>query len=172
MKSQTQNKDGQILIAYFSKTGNTRKVAEYISRVTGGDLFEIKTVKSYPQEYRPTTEVARKENNENARPELAVNLNTIASYKIIFLGYPNWWGTMPMAFFTFLESHDLTGKTIIPFCTNEGSGLGHSIADIQRLCPGVAVKEGLALRGGNSGGSLNEVSAWLLRIGITSSTGT
>ena len=164
MESQKQN--GKILIAYYSKTGSTRTVAEYIREAIGGDLFEIKPARLYPAEYRATTEIAKREKGENARPELASNVGDIAHYGVIFLGYPNWWSTMPMFFFTFLESHDLTGKTIVPFCTNGGGGAGQSFTDIRKLCPGSTILDGLAIRGGSAKGSGNEINAWLRRIGI------
>ena len=121
---------------------------------------------SYPEEYQAATEVAKKEQETNARPKLVSNVDNIGQYDIIFLGYPNWWGTMPMVFFTFLESHNLTGKTIVPFCTNEGSGMGRSVADIQKLSPKSTVQDGLAIRGRTANDSQKDVSAWLRRIGL------
>ena len=161
MESQVKNQSGKILIAYYSKTGNTRAAAEYIHQSVGGDLFEIKPARDYPREYRATTEIARQEKGANARPELAANVNNMAQYDTIFLGYPNWWSTMPMFFFTFLESHDLKGKTIIPFCTNGGGGLGQSVADIKSLCPGSKILDALAIRSGNEKKSENAISVWL-----------
>jgi len=164
---ESQNQKGKILIVYYSKTGSTRAVAECIHQSAGGDLLEIKPAKSYPQEYRATTEIARQEKGANARPELASKVNNIAQYDIVFLGYPNWWSTMPMFLFTFLESHDLAGKTIVPFCTNGGGGAGQIFSDIRRLCHGSTILDGLAIRSANAKSSGNEISAWLHRIGIT-----
>lgn len=143
----------KILIAYFSRKGNnyvngritnlpignTEIVAQKIQKLTGGDLFEIRTAKQYPEDYYKATEIAKEEKRQNARPELANKLDDISPYEVVFLGYPNWWGTMPMAVFTFLESYDFTGKTIAPFCTHEGSGLGSSERDIKKLCPNANV---------------------------------
>ena len=127
-----------ILIVYYSRKGenywggsvknlskgNTEIVAEFIRDAVGGDLFEIDTVKPYSTDYTTCTQEAQAELRANARPELKEYLDDLDSYDTIFVGYPNWWGTMPMAMFTFLEHYDLTGKQIIPFCTNEGSGMG------------------------------------------------
>ena len=166
MGAQNQSKNPKILIAYYSKTGNTRTVAEYIRQSVGGDIFEIKPEKAYPEDYKSTTEIAKKEQKENARPALASNLKDISQYDIIFLGYPIWWGTMPMFFFTFLESHNFAGKTIIPFCTYGGSGVGQSVTDIKKSCPGTAVKDALGLRTAKVSGSKDDVSAWLKRLGM------
>ena len=166
MELYAQNQKEKILIVYYSRTGNTRTVAEYIHKTVGGDIFEIKTVNSYPNEYQAVTEVARREQDTNARPELASNVDNMKQYSTIFLGYPNWWGTMPMFFFTFLESHNLTGKTIVPFCTHEGSGMGRSVADIQKLSPKSTVRDGLAIRGKTANDSQKDVTAWLRRIGM------
>ena len=160
-----------ILIAYYSRRGqnyvggtiedlrigNTEVVAQKIERQTGGDMFRIDTVKPYPADYTACTEVARRELHENARPRLADRVDDMQQYDLVFLGYPNWWGTMPMVVHAFLESYDFTGKTIIPFCTHEGSGMGRSVADIRRLCPATAVLDGAAIRGGNAARADEEV---------------
>jgi flavodoxin len=151
----------KILVAYFSWGGNTRTIAEWIHQSVGGDLFEIKTVKPYPKEYGSTTEVAKQEQESNARPVLATRINDMNSYDVVFLGYPNWWGTLPMALFTFLEQYDFSGKTLIPFCTHEGSALGQSVSDIKKLAPRSTVLKGLAIRGGSVNGARNDVNAWL-----------
>ncbi len=172
--------DHNILIAYFSRSGNnyvsgrienlpvgnTEIVANTIREMIGGELFHIKAVHVYPNDYTETTEVAQQEMRANARPKLTGHLETMASHDVIFVGYPNWWGTMPMPVFTFLEEYDLTGKTIVPFCTHEGSGLGRSVTDIKKLCPRSAVLDGLAVRGGDVKKAQNEVSEWLHRIGM------
>lgn len=153
--------DKKILIAYYSRTGenyadgrivnlpigNTAVIADKIKKLTGGDLFEIKTVKPYPKNYTETTNVASKELHENARPELSKYLSDISDYDFIFLGFPNWWGTMPMPVYTFLESCNFNVKTIIPFCTHEGSGMANSVKDIKSVCPSAIVNKGIAIRG-------------------------
>lgn len=163
------------LIAYYSRrgqnyvagaiknlhVGNTEVVAKKIQEITGADLFEIDTVKPYPQDYTETTDVAMTEKRENARPELTKSVDNMDQYNVIYLGYPNWWNTFPMAVFTFLESYDFSGKTIIPFCTHEGSGIGNSERDINKLCPKANVIKGLALKGSSVGKADNEISNWL-----------
>ena len=157
----------RILIAFFSKTGNTGTIAELIRGAVGGDLFHVATQAPYPDDYRETTRIARVELDRNTRPALARTLQaeTMKGYDIIFLGYPNWWGTIPMAMFTFLEQYDLSGKTIVPFCTHEGSGLGQGPADIAKLAPNAIVAQGLAIRGSASGRAQNDVVNWLRRLG-------
>lgn len=149
--------DKKVLVAFFSHTGenynvgyiekgNTHIVAEMIAEETGGKLFEIKTVKPYPKEYRPCTDVAKQEKDSNARPELQSDMQ-VEDYDVIFIGYPNWWGDMPMAVYTFVEKHDWQGKTVIPFCTHEGSGLSSTRLSLEKSCKGSSVLQGLALRG-------------------------
>jgi flavodoxin len=166
ISAQTAGGSGKILVAYFSWGGNTRIVAEQIHKTVGGDLFEIKTVNTYPKEYRPTTEVAKQEQETNARPALATQVNNFASYDVIFVGYPIWWGTIPMALFTFFEQYDFAGKTILPFCTHGSSGLGRSVTDITKLNPKATVRDGLAIQGGSAGRAGNEITAWLKKTGV------
>lgn len=151
----------RILIAYFSrsgqnyfgggienlKVGNTKIVAEKIAELTGGDLFEIIPVQDYPIDYNETTEVAMDQLRKNIRPELVSIPENLHEYENVILGYPNWWGTMPMPVFTFLEENIWKGKKIIPFCTHEGSGLSDSIRDIKKTCPGAEVEQGIAIYG-------------------------
>ncbi|MCC8023855.1 MAG: flavodoxin [Clostridium sp.] len=163
------------LIAYFSRkgnnyvggnivnlpVGNTGVAAKKIAELTGGDLFEIKTVRSYSEDYTTCTEEAQQELRANARPELTDAVPDLSEYDVIYLGYPNWWGTAPMGVFTFLESADFFGKTVRPFCTHEGSGMGHSEADIKKSCPGAKVEKGLAIRGGSAHHVDHEIKAWV-----------
>lgn len=147
--------------------GNTEVAAKMIQKLTGADIFRIATVKEYPTDYNETTEVARQELRQNARPELSSDMDNLDGYDVIFLGYPNWWGTMPMAVCTFLERHDLSGKTILPFCTHEGSGMGHSETDIRKLCPRATVLNGLSIRGGGVRDAEKAISAWLRDSGLS-----
>ncbi len=172
--------NAKCLIAYFSRAGNnyvggnivnlpvgnTEVVAKMLQEMTGGDLFHIEPVKAYPKEYTETTDVAKEELRTSARPKLTGHVETMASHDGVFLGYPNWWGTMPMPVFTFLEEYDLSGKTIIPFCTHEGSGLGRTVTDIRKTCPQSTVLEGLAIRGGDVKNAHDQVAGWLKDIGI------
>jgi len=142
---------GNVLIAYFSRTGNTREVANQIHQRVGGDIIEIRTLHPYPEEYRATTEQAKREQETNFRPQLTPDVKNTDSYDVVFIGYPIWWGTLPMALYAFLEKYNFGSKTLIPFCTHEGSQLGRSVTDIKALCPSSTISQGLALRGGNSG---------------------
>lgn len=149
------------LIAYFSRAdenytsdgiknlsvGNTEVVANIIHDLTGADLFKIEPVKSYPKDYHETTHLAQIELNNNARPAIKNKLTNTEEYDIIYLGYPNWWGTMSMIVLTFLESINLTGKIIKPFCTHEGSGMGNSESDLKSYFPDAIIKKGLPIRG-------------------------
>ena len=164
---QTDNTKKHILIAYFSYSGNTQVIANQIHKSVGGDIFEIKTVDSYPDDYDAVVKQAKKEQEENYRPKLATQVDDINSYDVIFVGYPNWWGTMPMPIFTFLEQYNLSGKTIVPFCTHEGSALGRSVEDIKKTCPQSTVLEGLAIRGKNVDNASEDVSKWLRKLGMT-----
>lgn len=157
----------RILIPYFSKTGNTQAVARQIQAIVGGDLLHVTTKKPYPENYQETTRIARAELDNNERPELAVAVENIGMYDIVFFGYPIWWGTIPMALFTFLEQHDLSGKTVIPFCTHGGSALGRSVGDIEKLCPNSTIGEALAIRGTGANQAQQEVANWLRRSGVS-----
>jgi flavodoxin len=156
-----EKSNNKTLIAYYSRKGNnyvsgkivnlskgnTEVIAEKIQSMVGGDLFQIDTVNLYPTDYTETTNIAQDELSQNARPELTKSAENMDAYDIIYLGYPNWWNTFPMAVFTFLESYNFSGKTIIPFCTHEGSGLGNSERDIKKLCPQAIVLSGFAIKG-------------------------
>ena len=162
-----------ILIAYYSRSGenywngevrtiakgNTERVAEFIQKSVGGDLFEIRTSEGYPTDYHECTVVAKRELEIDARPAIAATIDA-SGYDTIFLGYPNWWGTCPMCVFAFLDGLDLSGKRIVPFCTNEGSGLGSSVRDLKRLYPAARVERGLAIRGSEAESSRDVVCAW------------
>lgn len=156
----------KILIVYFSKTGNTQTVAGMIAEETGGTLFKVETVTPYPEDYDETVDIARDEQDNNARPELSTHVENMEDYDIIFLGYPNWWGTMPQAMFTFLEEYDFNGKTIIPFCTHGGSALGRSEGDIADLCPDSILLDGLAIRGSSADDAGSKVKEWVEALNI------
>ena len=140
--------------------GNTAWAAEYIRDAVGADLFEVDTVKPYDADYRACCKEAAQEAASNARPEITGFVENMADYDTLFVCYPNWCGTAPMCIFTFLEHYDLTGKKIVPLCTNEGSGLAHSVADIQRSCPGAAVAPGLSVKGHQVTSSQDLITAW------------
>ena len=140
--------------------GNTAFAAEHIQAAVGGGLFEIDTVKPYAESYRACCGEAVVEMKANARPEIKGYVEEMDQYDTIFVCYPCWCGTAPMCVFTFLEHYDLTGKTIVPLCTNEGSGLANSVEHIRKACPGANVKEGLAFRGHKCEAGFEEIAAW------------
>lgn len=166
------------LIVYFSRKGenywdgslkdlskgNTERVAEMIAELTGGQLFEVERAEPYSPSYQGCVKEAAAEAKAGARPQLKGDLENLKDYDTIFLGYPNWCGTMPMVLFTFLEGHDLTGKRIFPFCTNEGSGLGRSQEDLKKLCPGANVGAGLSVKGCQAAESRPAVEEWVKRV--------
>ena len=156
-----------MLIAYFSHTGNTALVAEQIHALTGGDMHRIRTVEIYPEDHAPCSELAGRQLRANYRPELAARVDGMDQYPIVFLGYPIWWHTMPMACRTFLESYDFSGKTLVPFCTHGGDGLANSPRDIRALCPQATVLEGYHTRNAHADRMPRDVSNWLRRIGMT-----
>ncbi len=130
------------LIAYYSYSGNTRAVAEKIKKLTGGDLFEIKPVKSYPANYNDMINLAQKEKETGYKPELTETID-LADYDTIYLGTPVWWYTFASPIRTFLSENDFSGKTIKPYCTHGGGGASNTFSDIKKLCPDAVVKEGL-----------------------------
>ena len=140
--------------------GNTEIAAEIISSIIEADIFEIVADKKYPIKYDDCIEIAKKELRENSRPKLKDNID-IKEYDIIFVGYPNWWGTMPMPVWSFLEGKDFTDKKILPFCTHEGSGLGKSESDIKKLTSGAEVLKGLAINGSEVNSSEEKIKKWL-----------
>lgn len=141
--------------------GNTEVVAEFIRELTGADMFRIEQCKPYSKDYNECIVQANDDQKRDARPELKCYPEDIDNYDTIYLGFPNYWSTMPMAVFTFLEHSDFGGKTIKPFCTHEGSGMGKSVDDIKRLCPDAKVEQGLAVHGGSSGESKKDIEKWI-----------
>ena len=141
--------------------GNTEVAAGIIAELTGADLFKIEQVQPYSKNYNECIAQAQSDQKRDARPELVRYPESIDGYDEIYLGYPNYWSTMPMEVFTFLEHFDFSGKTIKPFCTHEGSGLGSSVRDIKKTCPNAIVAEGLAIRGGNVLGAKDIIERWV-----------
>ena len=164
----------KVLVVYYSRKGenfmpggiqslekgNTEYAAEFIRDALGADLFEIETLTPYAQNYRECCMQAAQEAKANARPEIRGFVEDISGYETVFVCFPNWCGTAPMCVFTFLEHYDLTGKKIVPLCTNEGSGMANSEADLARSCPGAEVKVGLSVRGHKAKDCAEEIAAW------------
>ena len=172
--------NSKILVAYFSRAGdnyevgkiekgNTAIMAEFVAQKTGADLFEIKPVTPYPEDYRACTEVAKKEQETNARPEIAAYPENLQNYDTIFLGYPVYWSDMPMIIYTFLEKQDFNGKTIIPFCTSAGTYMTGKESSIPEIAKGSTIRDGLGIRGKDCQEKPGEVRAkvdeWLTGLG-------
>lgn len=143
------------------KVGNTEVAAGIIRELTGADWFKIEQIKPYAKDYNECIAQAQMDQRQHVRPELKSYPESIDEYDVIYLGYPNYWSTMPMAVFTFLEHFDFSGKTIKPFCTHEGSGMGSSVSDIKKLCPTAKVESGLAIRGGNVEQAKKDIEKWI-----------
>lgn len=154
-KSESDNKS---LVVYFSKTGTTERIANEIKEITGSNILKIETVNSYPDDYNELVDIAQKEKNEKARPEIKTTADNLDKYDTIYIGYPIWWSTMPMPVFTFIENNNLDGKTIIPFSTHKGSGLGSSVSDLKTALPNSTIKDGLAC---NSSTTTAQIKNWI-----------
>ena len=147
--------------------GNSQYIAQLIQQEAGGDLFRIETVQEYPGSHDPLLEFAYNEKAENAKPELASQIENPDSYDVIFLGYPNWNADLPMPLYTFLEEYDFSGKTIIPFTTHGGSGFSRTIQTIQELQPEASVVEdGLSISRNDAADAQEDVSDWVAGLGI------
>ncbi len=155
-------------VGYVEK-GNTMILAEMIAEKTGSELFEVKPAKKYPADYDTCIDVAKKEQNQNARPEILEDKD-ISEYDTIFFGYPVWWGDIPMCMYTFIEGHDWNGKKIIPFCTHEGSGSGRTDRTLKNLMKGAEIQRALAIRGSvaqnNTKSAEREIDKWLKNLGF------
>ena len=163
-----------VLIAFYSRAGenyfggahrrvsigNTEKAAKMLADLTGGELYNIEQEQPYSDDYNACTAEAKADLQANARPKVLKLPDDLTVYDEIYLGYPNYWGTMPMAVYTFLENYDFTGKTIHPFCTHEGSGLSYTVQDIRNAAPGAIVTKGLAIHGSSVDGAKNALEKW------------
>ena len=151
----------KMLVAYFSHTGNTRAIAQEIQEATGADIFEIVPANPYPASYGDVLARGRQELKDDVRPELKTAVPDIAPYDVVFVGSPNWFNTIVPPVMTFLSARDFAGKTIVPFMTHGGGGLGKSQQDLQRLAPGATLLEGRAYRGDAVEDAGEDVRTWL-----------
>lgn len=177
--SQTENKtemNKKVLIVYFShagenysvgniEVGNTKLVADEIQKVTNGDEFEIVADKSYDMPYDDLTKLAKKELESGELPSFKGGVDNIGQYDIVFIGGPVWWGTYPQVMFSFFKKYDLTGKTLIPFTTHEGSGLGSVVEDLKEIYPNAKYGEAFSVYGHEVRKDMNNVNQWLKRLG-------
>ena len=154
------------LIVYFSWSGNTRGIARLLHQKIGGDLVEISLVTPYSEDYNTCLDQAKHDQERAARPELKTRISDMERYTMVFLGYPNWWATIPMPIASFLEQYDFSGKAIMPFVSHGGGRLGQSVTDIAKLCPSSKILEALSVRY-SGGSSLSEdMDEWLNRIAV------
>jgi flavodoxin len=156
----------KVLVAYFSYSGNTREIANQIHKSVGGDFFEIRPEKPYPKDYDEVKKQVNKEQQSDYKPMLKSKIKNIQLYDVVFIGYPNWWGTLPVPVKTVLSEYDSYGKIIIPFCIYEGSSLGQSVTDISKFCPKSNILDGIEVQSKDMKSAQNDVSKWLYKIKI------
>ena len=161
----SSEEDGGALIVYFSWSGNTEAVAQEIQSQTGADLFEIVPAEPYTDDYDELLDIAQEEQSSDARPAIADTVD-LSGYDTVYLGFPNWWGDMPMIMYTFLDEYDLSGKTIAPFNTSGGSGFSGSLDTIAEMEPDAEITEGLSLGSSEAEDCSDTVSGWLGSIGL------
>ena len=162
--------DSKVLVVYFSWSGHLQTMSHWIADETGGDIVRVVTKEPYPEDYNATADRAKKEQDDGTRPEITIELTEeeLAKYDTVFLGFPVWWYDLPMPMWTFLERADLSGKTVIPFFSHEGSSNGaSSLGTIEKLAEGAEVKSGdaLSIRGGSVDSSEEEVREWVRNLG-------
>lgn len=186
-RTAVERKGGKTLVAYFSfpetdgvdassgasrlqvegeLMGNTQYVASVISKATGGDLFEIKTVRAYPGSHKALIEAAKIETDNDARPKLATHIKNLKDYDVVFVGFPNWWYDMPKPLYTFFDEYDFGGKTVIPFCTHGGSGFSDAVETIRKMEKNAVVLDGYAIARGRVDKSKDGIMKWLENIGM------
>lgn len=166
MAAETKAGTPKILVAYFSWSGNTREIAKIIHQRVGGDLFEIVPATPYPTDYNACLDQSADELKRQYRPPLKTHVANMKQVDMIFLGYPNWWATIPMPVASFLEEYDLSGKTIIPFCSHGGGRLGQSTSAIAKLCPRSTIQEALSIHYDGGTTLQQDITTWLRKNGI------
>lgn len=160
--SQSMNNNGKkILVAYFSWSGNTKAVAEEIHKQVGGDIVEIVPATPYSETYSVTVAKAKAEQAANARPAISTKIADFDKYDVIFLGYPNWWGSYPMPVATFVETYKLDGKTVAPFFTHGGGGEQSCLSDLQKLAPNAKFTQDLVLSGSSAKNAQGQIKSWI-----------
>lgn len=159
--SEEEGENTDILVAYFSWSGNTEKMAQMIQEETGADLFQIQPAVPYTDDYDELLDIASQEQADDARPELASQVENWEDYDVVFVGYPDWWSDAPMLIYSFLESYDWNGKTLVPFCTSGGSGFGRSLDRLPDSAPGAQILDGLHVAGSSVDGAAEQVAQWI-----------
>ena len=163
---EPESEGGKTLIAYFSWSGNTAKLAQMVADATGGELFAVEPETPYSDDYNAVVDQAKVEQSENPRPAVANTVENWEDYDTVFVGYPNWWNDVPMVMLTFLESYDWSGKTVVPFCTSGGGGFGNGINSITAAASGASVLDGFHVSGSRADGAQDDVTAWLEGLGL------
>lgn len=164
---ETSSSGTKSLVVYFSWSGNTEKVAKSIQSQTGSDIFKIVPKTPYSTDYNTVVDDAKVEQQNNARPEIKDSIANITDYDTVYVGFPNWWGDMPMILYTFFDTYDLSGKTVALFCTSGGSGLSNSVNEVKELEPNATVTKGLHIGSSASANPDSAVKSWLDEIGMT-----
>ena len=156
------------LIIFYSWSGNTKGIATQIHQKIGGNLVELELVRPYSSNYNTCLDEAKRDMKQRARPELKTKIADMGQYDIVYLGYPNWWATIPLPIATLLETYDFSGKIIVPFCSHGGGRLGQSVTDIAKLAPKSTIKEGLSVHYSGGGSLSRDIDAWLRKNGLIS----
>lgn len=157
----------RMLVAYFSRSGNTQKLAEIIQGKTGADIYRIDPAEPYPTDYQATVARYRQERDQHRLPALASPVPDMSGYDVIFIGYPNWGSDMPPVVQSFVKLSSLSGKTVIPFCTNGGGGFGHSVETLKSLAPGATILEGYETTGRTVDQHVQDISKWIQNLGLS-----
>ena len=190
--AETENGESHILIAYFTYgenaelpddvdasssasiqifngevTGNTGVMAHMIAEASGGELFSIRTVEPYPDNYNDTIDVGQSEKNNGIRPELSTHIENLDQYHTVFVGFPNWWYGMPMVMYSFFDEYDFSGKTVIPFCTSGGSAFSDAIEEIKDMEPNATVLDGLHIGASSVTDAESRVNEWVAELGVS-----
>jgi flavodoxin len=166
LAAETGEGKGNMLVVYFSWGGNTRSIAKEIHQKIGGDIFEIELVRPYSSDYNTCLDEAKRDQEAQVRPALKNHIADIGKYDVIFLGYPNWWASIPMPIASFLEEYDLSGKTIIPFCSHGEGRLGQSVSAIAKLSPRSKILDALSVHYGGGSSLSRDIDAWLRKNGL------
>lgn len=158
--------DKKSLVIFYSWSGNTRGVAAQIHQKVGGDLVELELTTPYSTNYNTCLDEAKRDQQQGARPELKTRIPDISRYDVVYLGYPNWWATIPMPIASLLEAYDFSGKTIAPFCSHGGGRLGQSVTDIAKLAPSARITEGLSVHYSGGSSLSRDIDSWLGKNGL------
>jgi flavodoxin len=161
-----QRSGSRVLVAHFTRTGNTRVIADKIRFALGADAFPIESAAPYPEDYEATVRQAKRESDRGYRPPLAATVPNIGAYETVFLGFPIWGETIPPVIRSFLAQHDLPGKTLVPFLTHGGYGPGRSMSIVKQLAPRARILDPLMMEADQERRTITQVSNWLRRVNI------